>query len=243
MPARRKDGANCAICLEHLSRQRKAVALECAHKFCFDCLKSQQKSGSFTCAICRAGSDLLRNLGDGPTKGRLRKQKASNSAKNRAACTGNNAAKKVRQQKSSSQLAFVLTPCVQCRRRMYGVTKFPCNHKLCSNCMTELCIMLKIVPNEKCPKCMFHLHVNDDDRNNVPGTEGAEQWPAIMTGNNVFGADYGTPLSEMRVWFQVREPQSNLVRHVTSGARQGLLRMTAPAMESERRGGDEWSTF
>jgi len=51
-------GNACVICFEHISIDTKAVIKNCAHEFCFSCIKSWTETTT-TCPLCKQQFDVL----------------------------------------------------------------------------------------------------------------------------------------------------------------------------------------
>lgn len=53
-------GTSCVICFEHTSLATKAVIKNCAHEFCFTCIKSWMET-TVTCPLCKQAIDVLQH--------------------------------------------------------------------------------------------------------------------------------------------------------------------------------------
>jgi hypothetical protein len=54
------DGSSCVICFEHIELDNKAVIKNCAHAFCFICIKSWMDT-TITCPLCKQTIDVLQH--------------------------------------------------------------------------------------------------------------------------------------------------------------------------------------
>jgi len=52
--------ASCVICFEHITQEQKAVIKNCAHSFCFTCIKSWMET-TITCPLCKQTMDVLQH--------------------------------------------------------------------------------------------------------------------------------------------------------------------------------------
>lgn len=257
MPAKtKKEVPECAICLEKMTNRQKPVKLECTHLFCFGCLKNQQKHGWYTCSVCRAKSDIVRNLGS--QRPRQTTRKRAPAAKTSLAQKKPRARNKPRQQTSAAKrICLTLETCGECRKRMYGVLEFPCKHAMCSGCLTEISRVCHVNPEERCPKCVLLLHTEDSEQ--APRQEGTSVrlWRADGSRyeSNIFA--HGTALNpgishnfvpqnlhDIHIQIQSRLAADGFTGHTTSEPARSMLMdslRALPGPESTRT--TDWSTF
>ncbi len=181
-----EDDKQCSICHDDVTCD--TVILECKHLFHLSCVKGLQSAGFFTCPSCRYVSPLLK------------KQLPTKCSKPIIGRPRSNITKRQTTKKNQffKPILENVSECTNCKQLLFGLFLWPCNHRLCTKCITNLSSMTNISPNERCPHCMVQLRNEQDDDSDSDDSSNNNDSDDSDDSSNNNDSDYDdrNPLSE-----------------------------------------------